>query len=248
MERNTIIGIILLVIVICCIPFWAWTKTVAGVGEYDFGADISENASCDKALTRAESDALERAFGVVVGATDWEMCNNETCDFRSMSWAETFGHVVEIKNINKVILNNPRRCRVSIVAYVEQLAGIDPNFSLDVVLNRTMYNNGDVMTVDLDPSKGMYVHLFNWTEKYGFILMDVKLITEPTQLPTEQFIQYKTINQTESVSKEMIVVIASESRLDFKTKYTTNEFVKMSQKLARMGVLIRKISYEIQPE
>jgi hypothetical protein len=78
--------------------------------------------------------------------------------------------------------------------------------------------------------------------------MDVKLITEPTQMPTEQFIQYKTINQTETVSKEMIVIIASDSRLDFKTKYTTNKFVKMSQKLARMGVLIRKISYEIQPE
>jgi hypothetical protein len=46
----------------------------------------------------------------------------------------------------------------------------------------------------------------------------------------------------------MIVIIASDSRLDFKTKYTTNKFVKMSQKLARMGVLIRKISYEIQPE
>jgi hypothetical protein len=248
MDRNHFISVVIFTIVLALVPHWINAKTVAGVGEYDFGADISENDSCDKALTRAESDAVERAFGVVVGATDWEMCNNETCDFRSMSWTETFGHVVEIKNINKVILNNPRRCRVSIVAYVEQLAGIDPNFSLDVVLNRTVYNNGDVMTVDLDPSKGMYVHLFNWTEQYGFLLMDVKLITEPTQMPTEQFIQYKTINQTETVSKEMIVIIASDSRLDFKTKYTTNQFVKMSQKLARMGVLIRKISYEIQPE
>ena len=60
MERNHIIGIILLIIVICCIPFWAWTKTVAGVGEYDFGADITENQSCDKALTNAEADAIER--------------------------------------------------------------------------------------------------------------------------------------------------------------------------------------------
>ena len=248
MDRNYIIGIILLVIVIVTVPMWAWTKTVAGAGEYDFGADITENDSCDKALTKAEEDAIERAFGVTVGATDWEMCNNETCDFRQMSWSETHGHVVEIKNINKVILENPRRCRVSIVAYVEQLAGIDPNFSLDVVLNRTMYNNGDEMTIDLDPSKGMHVHLFNWTEKYGFLLMDVKLITEPTQMPTEQFIKYKTVNQTDTVSKEMIVVIASESRLDFKTKYTTDEFIKMAQKLARMGVLIRKISYEIQPE
>jgi len=247
MDRNHIVGIILLIIVICCIPFWAWTKTVAGVGEYDFGADITENQSCDKALTNAEADAIERAYGVTVGATDWEMCDNETCDFRSMSWIETHGHVVEIKNINKVILENPRRCRVSIVADVERTPSIDPNFTLDVQLNRTKYKAGDELTIDLDPSQAMYVAVFNWTDVFGFVLMDYKLIDKQIQLPDDPRIKFKTYLTDNNPSEEMIVVLASEIKMNFKLKYTNEEFVMISQKLAKMGVLVRKISFTIDP-
>ena len=247
MERNHIIGIILLVIVICCIPFWAWTKTVAGVGEYDFGADITENQSCDQALTNAEADAIERAFGVTVGATDWEMCDNETCDFRSMSWIETHGHVVEIKNINKVILENPRRCRVSIVADVEQTPTINPNFTLDVELNRTQYKAGDELYINLDPSQSMYVAVFNWSDVHGFILMDYKQIDKSIRLPDDPRYKFKTYINDNKPSEEMIVVLASKSQMNFKLKYKTNEFITLSQKLAKMGVLIRKISFTINP-
>ena len=247
MERNHIIGIILLVIVICCIPFWAWTKTVAGVGEYDFGADITENQSCDQALTNAEADAIERAFGVTVGATDWEMCDNETCDFRSMSWIETHGHVVEIKNINKVILENPRRCRVSIFADVEQTPTINPNFTLDVELNRTQYKAGDELYINLDPSQSMYVAVFNWSDVHGFILMDYKQIDKSIRLPDDPRYKFKTYINDNKPSEEMIVVLASKSQMNFKLKYDTNEFVMLSQKLAKMGVLVRKISFTINP-
>ena len=85
MDRNHFISVIIFTIVLALVPHWINAKTVAGVGEYDFGADITENQSCDKALTRAESDAIERAFGITVGATDWEMCDDNTSDFRSMS-------------------------------------------------------------------------------------------------------------------------------------------------------------------
>ena len=247
MDRNHFIGIILIVIVVCCIPFWAWTKTVAGVGEYDFGADITENQSCDKALTKAEADAIERAFGVTVGATDWEMCDNETCDFRQMSWIETHGHVVEIKNINKVILENPRRCRVSIVADVEQTATIDPNFTLDVALDRTQYKAGDYLTIDLDPSKSMYIAVFNWTEEYGFVLLVNKRIDSRIQLPDDPRIQWRTYLNDDQPSDEMMVVLASDMQMNFKLKYTDEQFVMISQKLAKMGVLVRKISFTIIP-
>tara|TARA_Y100001938_G_C8011234_1_gene390161 strand:- start:247 stop:909 length:663 start_codon:yes stop_codon:yes gene_type:complete len=220
---------------------------VAGVGEYDFGADITENQSCDQALTNAEADAIERAFGVTVGATDWEMCDNETCDFRSMSWIETHGHVVEIKNINKVILENPRRCRVSIVADVEQTPTINPNFTLDVELNRTQYKAGDELYINLDPSQSMYVAVFNWSDVHGFILMDYKQIDKSIRLPDDPRYKFKTYINDNKPSEEMIVVLASKSQMNFKLKYDTNEFVMLSQKLAKMGVLVRKISFTINP-
>jgi len=247
MDRNHFISVVIFTIVLALVPHWINAKTVAGVGEYDFGADITENDSCDKALTKAEADAIERAFGVTVGATDWEMCDNETCDFRQMSWIETHGHVVEIKNINKVILENPRRCRVSIVADVEQTPTIDPNFTLDVQLNRTEYKAGDELTIDLDPSTAMYVAVFNWTDVFGFVLMDYKLINKKLQLPDDPRIKYKTYLTDGDASEEMIVVLASEQQMKFKLKYSDQEFIMISQKLAKMGVLVRKISFTINP-
>ena len=247
MDRNHFISVIIFTIVLALVPHWINAKTVAGVGEYDFGADITENQSCDKALTRAESDAIERAFGITVGATDWEMCDNNSCDFRSMSWIETHGHVVEIKNINKVILENPRRCRVSIVADVEQTPTLQPNFTLDVALDRTQYKAGDYLTMDLDPSKSMYVAVFNWTEDYGFILLVNKKINNKTQLPDDPRIQWRTFLNDDKPSDEMMVVLASNMPMNFKMKYTDKEFIMISQKLAKMGVLVRKISFTINP-
>ena len=247
MDRNHFISVVIFTIVLALVPHWINAKTVAGVGEYDFGADITENDSCDKALTKAEADAIERAFGVTVGATDWEMCDNETCDFRQMSWIETHGHVVEIKNINKVILENPRRCRVSIVADVEQTPTIDPNFTLDLQLNRTEYKAGDELTIDLDPSQAMYVAVFNWTDEYGFLLMDYKLIDQQIQLPNDPGLKFVTYLNDNNPSEEMIVVLASEKQMNFKLKYDDLEFVMISQKLAKMGVLMRKISFTINP-
>jgi hypothetical protein len=175
------------------------------------------------------------------------MCDDDTCDFRSMSWIETHGHVVEIKNINKVILENPRRCRVSIVADVEQTPTLQPNFTLDVALDRTQYKAGDYLTMDLDPSKSMYVAVFNWTEDYGFILMVNKKINNKTQLPDDPRIQWRTFLNDDKPSDEMMVVLASNMPMNFKMKYTDKEFIMISQKLAKMGVLVRKISFTINP-
>tara|TARA_Y100000592_G_C5282094_1_gene226754 strand:- start:97 stop:624 length:528 start_codon:yes stop_codon:yes gene_type:complete len=175
------------------------------------------------------------------------MCDNETCDFRSMSWVETHGHVLEIKNINKVILENPRRCRVSIVADVERTPSLDPNFTLDVELNRTQYKAGDELTIDLDPSQSMYVAVFNWTDVHGFILMDYKRIDQRIQLPDDPKYKFKTYLNDNKPSEEMIVVLASKMKMNFKIKYTDKEFVMISQKLSKMGVLVRKISFTINP-
>ena len=94
MDKNTLIGIIVINILFLFVPFYVNAKTVTGVGEYEFGADITENQSCASAKTKAEADAIERAFGSTVGAIDWEMCDNNTCDFNSLSWSDTFGQVM----------------------------------------------------------------------------------------------------------------------------------------------------------
>jgi hypothetical protein len=116
-----------------------------------------------------------------------------------------------------------------------------------VQLNRTEYKAGDELTIDLDPSQSMYVAVFNWTDVHGFILMDYKLIDQKIQLPDDPRYKFKTFLNDNNPSEEMIVVLASKMNMNFKLKYSDQEFVMISQKLAKMGVLIRKISFTINP-
>ena len=93
----------------------------------------------------------------------------------------------------------------------------------------------------------MYVAVFNWTDEFGFILMDYKKIDKKIQLPDDPRYKFKTYLNDNNSSEEMIVVLASEKQMNFKLKYDDLEFVMISQKLAKMGVLIRKISFTINP-
>ena len=77
--------------------------------------------------------------------------------------------------------------------------------------------------------------------------MDYKLIDQQIQLPDDPRIKFKTYLNDTNPSEEMIVVLASEKQMNFKLKYDDLEFVMISQKLAKMGVLIRKISFTINP-
>tara|TARA_Y100001937_G_C7032200_1_gene290625 strand:- start:92 stop:835 length:744 start_codon:yes stop_codon:yes gene_type:complete len=244
MDRNHIIGVILLVIVICCIPFWAWTKTVAGVGEYDFGADITENESCAVAKTKAESNAIENAYGYTVGKTDWEMCDNNTCDFNSISWSDAFGQITNIKNETRNILLNPRRCRISIVADVEMIESIDPTFDLEVQLNRSSFTNNDNMTIKLLPSRSMFVAVFNWTEGHPVTLIELTTISDATTLPKEGY-NYVVRNSNGKQTKETIFVIGSTTKLGFLSEYSADKFRKLLQQLMIAGNIIRKIPYTV---
>ena len=247
MDRNHIVGIILLVIVICCIPFWAWTKTAAGVGEYEFGMDITENQSCQKAKIKAEADAIQRAFGSNVGTHDWQMCDNNTCDFNSVSWSDSFGQITEIQNESVVLLNNPRRCRVTLVADVQEIKSISPTFDIDVQLNRSTYKSEDEMTINLIPSEPMYIAVFNWSQGYDVTLIELKKITGQTMLPEGDDIRWLVRSEQDASSKEMIFVIASKKQIGFLANYPTDKFKKIIQQLLIAGNQVKKISYTVTP-
>tara|TARA_B100000282_G_C31685571_1_gene468836 strand:+ start:102 stop:845 length:744 start_codon:yes stop_codon:yes gene_type:complete len=244
MDRNHFIGVVLFTIVLALVPHWINAKTVAGVGEYDFGADITENQSCAVAKTKAESNAIENAYGSTVGKTDWEMCDNNTCDFNSISWSDSFGQISNIKTETRTILLNPRRCRVSIVADVEMIQSIDPTFDLTVQLNRSSFKNNDNMTIELVPSKSMYVAVFNWTEGHPVTLIELTTISQSTTLPKEGY-NYVVRNSNGKQTKETIFVIGSTTKLGFLNEYSADKFKKLLQQLMIAGNIIRKIPYTV---
>ena len=115
MEPSRVILWVTILVIVTCLCYTALAKTVNGVGTHSFGADITENHSCSLAKIKAESDAIRNAFGETVGATDWKMCADDECLWNSFRWTDQQGQITSILNETKVILNNPRQCRISIV-------------------------------------------------------------------------------------------------------------------------------------
>ena len=247
MEPSRIILWVTVLVIVTCLCYTALAKTVNGVGTHSFGADITENESCSRARIKAEADATEKAFGSTIGSTDWKMCNNETCDWRSISWSDAMGHVIEVESETRIILENPRQCRVSIIANVEELPIISPNFHIDISLSSVTYNHGDHMKIYLDPSKLMNVYVFTWAEGFGFDMLWQGKIGGRTTLPEEgyNYVTYLDEGTKNNRSKEMIVVIASTKKLNFKLHYDKEEFIKLSQRHLRNGAIVHRISYDV---
>ena len=88
MEPNRIILVLTVLVIVTCLCWTALAKTVTGVGVHQFGVSITENQSCEIAKQKAEADAIRNAFGETVGSTDWQMCDDNNCDYSFFSWIE----------------------------------------------------------------------------------------------------------------------------------------------------------------
>ena len=157
------------------------------------------------------------------------------------------GHVINVESETRIVLQNPRRCRVSIIANVEELPIISPNFHIDISLSSVTYNHGDHMKIYLDPSKLMNVYVFTWAEGFGFDMLWQGKIGGRTTLPEHgyNYVTYLDEGTKNNRSKEMIVVIASTKKLNFKLNYDKEEFIKLSQRHLRNGAIVHKISYDV---
>ena len=245
MEPSRVILWVTILVIVTCLCYTALAKTVNGVGTHSFGADITENHSCSLAKIKAESDAIRNAFGETVGATDWKMCADDECLWNSFRWTEQQGQITSILNETKVILNNPRQCRISIVANVEKIPTADPNFHLDFKINSTHYKEGAHLKVDLHPSTKMYVYIFSWTSADGFYkLYDGRIFNKITLPDTDQYAWVARLEGAKE-SNEVLLIVGSKQQLRFINTYTTEKLLQILQKHQRKGILVQKINYKI---
>ena len=239
--------------VIITMTVLGWTcvalgKTVSGVGEFQFGSDITENQSCAIAQEKAEQDAIRNAQGEIIGATDWKICTDNgdvDCAFNSFRWISQQGILTKVFTKNTMILQEPRRCRVGIVAEVIRLPMSDPNFHLDVQINSTHFNEGDHVRVILTPSRPLYLYLFNWTAADGFTRLYQGRLTKKIQLPDDETYAFVARLEGEEESNEMLLTVAARSPLNFIASYSTEQLLKILLQHQRQGVLINKINYKV---
>ncbi|MAH07665.1 hypothetical protein CMI38_05460 [Candidatus Pacearchaeota archaeon] len=245
MEPNRIILVLTVLVIVTCLCWTALAKTVTGVGVHQFGVSITENQSCEIAKQKAEADAIRNAFGETVGSTDWQMCDDNNCDYSFFSWIEQQGQITGILNETRVILNNPRQCRISIVAKVEEIKLQDPNFHLNLKINNTIFKEGEHLKIHIKPSTKMYVYVFNWANGDGFYKLYDGKISDKITLPTTDKYAYVARLLDAKESKEFILVVGSKKPLHFIDTYKTETLLEILQQHRIQGALIQKINFKI---
>ncbi len=150
----------------------ACAKVVPANGEYLFGPETSENEACELARNKAKSLALSQVVGEKVSSEEQLICNQTTgkstdygCEFNRITWSMIDGDIRSVKNEVKKIetREGAKACIVSLEAdIIEPTKKPDPNFDIDVKLNKTVFTVGDDMLVELEGSETSHLVIFNW--------------------------------------------------------------------------------------
>jgi hypothetical protein len=147
-------------------------KVVPASGEYLFGPETSENEACELARNKAKSSALAQVVNEKMSREEQLICNQTTgksadygCEFNRITWSMIDGDIREVKNEVKKIeaREGSKACIVSLeVDVVEPTKKPDPNFDINVKLNKSVFTVGEDMMVELEGSEPAHLVIFNW--------------------------------------------------------------------------------------
>ena len=154
------------------------------------------------------------------------------------------------RNEGKEIGSDIRFCEVTIKANVVPVKqNLDPTFQFNVKLNQEIYRSGDILEININTSKKMYISIFQWLPYGG------KKYDKVTKIfPNKQFnknvnnlindninLKYEVYFPEEIKQKKVIeylVFIASERQIPWLNEYTEIEGLK--SQLHKTKILMEK--------
>lgn len=162
--------IILVILFSSFLSLNACADWVNSSGEYNFGPDLTEELACQRAERRAKDNALRKVQGERFISDDMLVCKeqggNANCDLNRFTWSTINGMITGVRNYKRqtsVIAGNIRTCLISMEVNVQTAQGnYDPSFDLSVHMNEKTFKDGDALLLSLEPSKAMYVNVFQW--------------------------------------------------------------------------------------
>ncbi len=214
-----------------------YAKTVEGTGYHYFGPDITENSSCLFAKLKAEEDAIIKGSGETVSAQDWKVCNDPECVLTEYRWTMLNGMILRSTLLEKTITEffGQQVCKVTILAEVMPVEK-DPSFTATIHLNTNLYNVGDKLIINVDPSQKMYVYVFSWNSA-DFETVNVHRIfpnkyetaqiKKQTIIPSSDYELVMTLPNNYTDSKpidEYLFVVMSKKKMSFAQGYKFPSF------------------------
>ena len=230
-----VIGIVALLIIFSKEDVYG--ATIEGTGYHYFGPDITENHSCMLAELRAEEDAIIKGSGETVSAQDWKVCTDPDCVLTEYRWTILNGMIITSYVTDKTIteLFGQQVCKVTISANVMPIKK-DPSFSATIHLNTNLYNVGDRLIINVDPSQKMFVYVFSWnSQDYETVNVhrifpnkyETAYIKKQTTIPSSDYELVMTLPNNYKENKpidEYLFVVMSKKQISFAEGYKFPSF------------------------
>lgn len=202
-----------------------FANQVIGVGEYNYGPDLSENIACQMAEDRAKEHAINKFLGESIKIVVSESCKNETCELEKETNNESRGVIKSV--LSKTEKHSThlgfKKCIVTIKAEVEKVTN---QIKFEVFGKYPHYKHNDnIRFSGLSNSEG-YVYVFNkYNGEFSLIHRQQIFSNQKFQIPSnvkEEVVAILPNGQNES--KEMLTFLFSEKEINVQANYTQNDF------------------------
>lgn len=233
---------------LCISPVHA--EWVATQGERLFGPELSETEACQIAERKAKDSALKNVTGEHLSSEDLMVCKeaggDASCDLNQFTWSVIDGEIkgVRAKKVRtEAGVSGYRKCIVTMEVDVGIPKGqSDPGFDMGVILNASVYRDGDLLKVTIEPNTPMYVSIFQWLpydnspRQVGKIFPNPydtqNQFTGPASVPTTKGgalydleVRFPThVAAEKRLVDEYLMVVGTRTPVSFRNAYTLEEF------------------------
>ena len=234
-------------IVVCLWSLSAWSGSAIGI--HDFGADITENQSCEIAKLKATKQLIEDEIGQVIQVNDLKSCVNDNCELNSFKWISFPGVLSKSKYITQIEERDGRRyCVAQVTGFViniERLYDDDHDFS--VLMNKNaMYHHNDYMTLQINAESKQHFKVFAVSDRAVQIYPNKHHDQGKTQQLLIPNSAYDLQMVREENPNELLLVISSKSAFSMNTVYNLKDFTDKIMQMKTKDFRIRIYNYVIQ--
>jgi len=247
-----------ILVLLLLIIYPANAEIVTATGKYKHLGDKTKNQSCKIAEEKAKKNAIIKTLGQSVASEVVSKCSEidgeYDCERNQLSLFELNGDITSSKILNKTyekeLGSEILFCQIDIEANVEPVKqNLDPTFQFDVKLNQEIFRNGEIIDININTSKKMYMTIFQWLpyggKKYNKVtkIFPNKDFNKNTDNLIEENINLKyEIYFPEEIKQnkvdEYLVFIASEKDIPWLNEYTEMESLK--SQLLKSNILMEK--------
>lgn len=226
-------------------------QQVEATGSYKFTPAISQLDACRMAEDRAKRAILEKTQGSTYTADEARQCienkDDLQCKQHNVMIESSRGVITEIVNREEHV--HDWTCEVKIVAKVQKTSiKSDPNFDINAKLNRTIFEEGDTLSFDVDANASGFLTVFHYfPDTQTMVKIFPNRFQETNQIdgglgiraPNDQY-KFKTTTNKRKQVNEYLYFVYTEDQISFFNNYTLPKFMSTVDSIRGKKQLVKK--------